>query len=306
MSQAGDSRPTDAPITDVDESTRITTDLPCMKCGYNLRTLPLAGRCPECGVPVERTTRGNLLRFSDPKWIAGLSGGVQCWLAALLVFLLGISLAAITIGLGARAKAGRFIVVPTMTTVGVLALVGLWKLTSPEPDRLKHPSRMSVGTVARYAASASCVLTAVNTCATISDASLDLLSEVAVFLTVAGTIVAFLIHLQQLAARLPHPRLVKRMRQFTWLAAATMTCCFGSVFAPLIIERLAAARLPLAPQGYLGNLIIELVTRILGFAVVAGEFACVPFGAVLILRYRQAFEGAAKNARSTWAASAVC
>jgi len=206
VSQAGDSRPTDAPITDVDESTRITTDLPCMKCGYNLRTLPLAGRCPECGVPVERTTRGNLLRFSDPKWIAGLSGGVQCWLAALLVFLLGISLAAITIGLGARAKAGRFIVVPTMTTVGVLALVGLWKLTSPEPDRLKHPSRMSVGTVARYAASASCVLTAVNTCATISDASLDLLSEVAVFLTVAGTIVAFLIHLQQLAARLPPPQ----------------------------------------------------------------------------------------------------
>ncbi len=179
------------------ESTRIATDLPCLKCGYNLRTLPLAGRCPECGVPVERTMRGDLLRFSDPKWVAGLSGGVQCWLAALLVFLLGISLAAITIGLGARGKAGRFI------------------------------------------------------------------------------------------------------------AAPTMTCYFGSVLAPLIIERLAAARLPLAPQGYLGNLIIEWVTRILGFAVVAGEFACVPFGAVLILRYRQAFEGAAKDARFTWAASAV-
>jgi hypothetical protein len=30
----------------------VETDLPCTRCGYNLRRLPIFGRCPECGFPV--------------------------------------------------------------------------------------------------------------------------------------------------------------------------------------------------------------------------------------------------------------
>jgi len=33
----------------------ITRDLPCMKCGYNLRALATDTRCPECGQSVRRT-----------------------------------------------------------------------------------------------------------------------------------------------------------------------------------------------------------------------------------------------------------
>jgi uncharacterized repeat protein (TIGR04138 family) len=33
----------------------IPCDLPCIECGYNLRTLSLENRCPECGVPVKKT-----------------------------------------------------------------------------------------------------------------------------------------------------------------------------------------------------------------------------------------------------------
>lgn len=33
----------------------VRDDLPCSECGYNLRNLPAAGRCPECGRPVEQT-----------------------------------------------------------------------------------------------------------------------------------------------------------------------------------------------------------------------------------------------------------
>ena len=32
----------------------IETDRACESCGYNLRGLPLGGRCPECGVPIHR------------------------------------------------------------------------------------------------------------------------------------------------------------------------------------------------------------------------------------------------------------
>lgn len=38
----------------MDAQTRIDFDLPCLKCGYNLRTLAITARCPECGFPALR------------------------------------------------------------------------------------------------------------------------------------------------------------------------------------------------------------------------------------------------------------
>jgi hypothetical protein len=35
----------------------IDVDLPCAACGYNLRGLSVAGRCPECGAPVIESVR---------------------------------------------------------------------------------------------------------------------------------------------------------------------------------------------------------------------------------------------------------
>ena len=48
----------------------VVIDLSCRRCGYNLRTLAEAGRCPECGSPVGLSTRGNFLQFADPDWVA--------------------------------------------------------------------------------------------------------------------------------------------------------------------------------------------------------------------------------------------
>ena len=43
------------------EGAVVETDVPC-PCGYNLRGLPRAGRCPECALPVEEGLR----RFDEP------------------------------------------------------------------------------------------------------------------------------------------------------------------------------------------------------------------------------------------------
>lgn len=40
---------------------RLRQDLPCVGCGYNLRTLPHSGICPECGRPVSDSTRKGVL-----------------------------------------------------------------------------------------------------------------------------------------------------------------------------------------------------------------------------------------------------
>lgn len=43
----------------------VDTDLNCIKCGYNLYTLPTGGTCPECGSPVwrSRLTRHDLRAY---------------------------------------------------------------------------------------------------------------------------------------------------------------------------------------------------------------------------------------------------
>jgi len=48
------------PTTILDATGHIAVDLPCTKCRYNLRTLPVDGKCPECGHPVTETTAGYL------------------------------------------------------------------------------------------------------------------------------------------------------------------------------------------------------------------------------------------------------
>jgi len=58
---------------------RILGDLPCKHCGYNLRTLLLAGRCPECGAAVADTLaqppQAPPLEASDGAWLRTLVAG---------------------------------------------------------------------------------------------------------------------------------------------------------------------------------------------------------------------------------------
>jgi hypothetical protein len=50
----------------------VDADIPCRKCGYNLRGLAVDGRCPECATPVGVSINGELLRYSDPTFVIGL------------------------------------------------------------------------------------------------------------------------------------------------------------------------------------------------------------------------------------------
>lgn len=66
------------------EPTTVEQDLACQVCGYNLRMLQDGGRCPECGVPVQRSLRGATLTYCPPRHVAGLQLGmisvVSAWM----------------------------------------------------------------------------------------------------------------------------------------------------------------------------------------------------------------------------------
>ncbi len=65
----------------------ISIDTPCQSCGYNLRGLSPSGACPECGVPVHKTTDA-LLQFRDPTWLRRLRTGARLLCCASVFFAL--------------------------------------------------------------------------------------------------------------------------------------------------------------------------------------------------------------------------
>ncbi|MBN1342058.1 MAG: hypothetical protein JXQ73_05220 [Phycisphaerae bacterium] len=59
----------------------IDRDVPCVSCGYNLRGLARNHRCPECGVVVSASLRGDSLQFAEPTWVSRmrLGAALACW-----------------------------------------------------------------------------------------------------------------------------------------------------------------------------------------------------------------------------------
>lgn len=59
-----------APATILDDAGCIAADLRCIQCGYNLRTQPVTGRCPECGQAVGESVQGLLPQLDRKGHIA--------------------------------------------------------------------------------------------------------------------------------------------------------------------------------------------------------------------------------------------
>jgi len=63
----------------------VPIDLPCRKCGYNLRAQSLEGRCPECGDTVNASVSGALVNYADRTWLAGVAEALQGLLVMIIV-----------------------------------------------------------------------------------------------------------------------------------------------------------------------------------------------------------------------------
>jgi hypothetical protein len=60
-------------ITSNFPSVLLSENIPCLRCGYNLRALSKDSRCPECSTPVASSLNPTLLRYADPSWTSILA-----------------------------------------------------------------------------------------------------------------------------------------------------------------------------------------------------------------------------------------
>ena len=151
----------------------VEADVPCLGCAYNLRTLNVAGRCPECGVEVgpsvEAFYKGDALAVADKRWLDRLGAGVILLLvsAVLQVIAIGTSpgpssrvWACFAVGGGQSdawlvpltstwwsSDASRWFAAAVVTLHGV----GAWLLSAKEPAAVRpygRPSRIAVRVLA--------------------------------------------------------------------------------------------------------------------------------------------------------------
>ena len=320
MSQVGNPQSANALSAPIDESGRIAADLPCSRCTYNLRTLAMDGRCPECDLPVKRSVRGNLLRSCDPVWLDKMNRGAS-WLAAgigietitsLLRVVIGFFVWFGVIGTGLAEAApstvhtaARHGVPPAIgllgmvpLALGMITLVGFWKTTSPEFTPLRG-GLFSVRPVVCLAYLAQCLLNAITVSLVLtSDAAINQAPRMASALSaIANVVAAFaystaLIYGCRIARRIPDRKLVVRtvLLLFAMAVFALLTCVL------YVLTESFMGKLTPTTSGYdysAGGMVVMFGSLYVGGAGAVISAIAVLFarmeGFFLVLSFRKAF-----------------
>ena len=146
---------------------RVATDLPCLSCGYNLRTLRSDGRCPECGADVADTVAVRLSLMSARDWTRTLGRGLNLlaiWLVAAAVSAVGLAaLALAPTSIVALGPTASVLMLAWGTAVGVVVLAGpicVLQLGAAPPARLPLARRLPWRRVGRWCLGATVVAVA--------------------------------------------------------------------------------------------------------------------------------------------------
>lgn len=128
---------TNAAMPDELERLSDTHAVPCAKCAYDLRGLALQAQCPECGAPVAESADPNRLAFASSGWLKRVVVGLGVIRISVAIAPIALAVVVFMAQWNAipseRMAAWLGLAISICATIG--PVVGLWMVTSPEPNR---------------------------------------------------------------------------------------------------------------------------------------------------------------------------
>lgn len=282
----------------VDASGQVVSDLPCRKCGYNLRGLNTTGRCPECGTAVGFSVQGDLLRFCEPTWVDTLKNGLNLIIAGIVVIILGV-ITAIFLGLSGM-EAAQIVQTGIIVVGSILMTIGWWLLTQPDPSGLgedRYGTSRKVIRVTLIIGVLNQMLGLVIEGRAIPPELMQPLTILSGVLGLAGVVALFaqLQYLKKLALRIPDHAMSNRANFLMW----AIGCGYGAIVLFGILMAVALSAAGPSPGG--GFAALGCIVGIIGIALLV-FFIMYLF---LLDRMRRAFTEQSRFARTTWAAMAA-
>ncbi|MCO6435825.1 MAG: hypothetical protein J5J06_01910 [Phycisphaerae bacterium] len=147
---------------EIDPNLTVARDVPCRRCGYNLRGLSPAGRCPECAAPVIVALQPDILAFADPRWLDTLACGQRLFGRGTWSYLF---LSLVFSRFKAVLPPGVYTLLATMVLALLLFVIlrGIWLILAPPPAEFTTGGRWSDPRhIARTALVVAGVVLAVN------------------------------------------------------------------------------------------------------------------------------------------------
>ena len=287
----------------LDEQGRLDEEIACRKCGYNLRGLLAEGACPECGTAVGRSTHGDLLRFCDPAWVGTLASGMN-WIVAGLVC--AVASVDVTILLGRAVGAAGVGAAPQWIglAVGLVSLIGYWKLTTPDPVSIDAERSITARSMVRIAWGTSTAMSVFVATAVqagwIGGLGLAMIAVGSVqhVIGLIGTFAVF-VYARRLALRIPDERLARSTRIVMWgLVGVMLVGRVAGLISPMWMIGASAPQQGLVALNAPGS-------GVMG-AVCAAALGCLAIWTlILVVRYRRAMADARKQAMQSWAQPAA-
>lgn len=281
--------PIPAPNAVVDAEGLVAADIPCRKCSYNLRSLRVMGRCPECGTPVGLSIQGDHLRFCDPAWLARVAMGLGIMFVASLV---GTTLTVVS-PITTILRFGPLVGPEFMAVVALVGLVGTWMMTAPDPGAVAERPGVDARRFARWAVAVALLgnITALLRAQLTSLGGTFPLFLLVYLLFAAVAVVAEwakYTYIAQLASRVPDDALARSARRLRVIFPVARIV----VMVPLLIALMTQLGLR-----WVGGVWLPAVVYLAGLCILA---FCAISGLALVLRFRKVIGREAVVAKEIW------
>ncbi len=284
---------------------RLTADLPCAHCGYNLRGLPPEGKCPECGTAIAESLRGDLLSAADPAWLQRIYRGqalIYAGKVGLIFVFVFVRSSLLRAAWPAWGPVGEILGWVITGATSLLLLLGTFAATTLDP-RLSLTEQPIA--LRRFVRGSIVALVALVICSYLVPPVLKQLGGDAKVAALCGTVfegagvVAFLCglvgicyYLSGLAMRIPDSKLASRTktRVFRFLV------CVGIVIAAGVVRLCTGAPLNGVRTGVFQGILVFLgvILGVIGELVAMGYIVLLMS---LMSAYRKAFRKCLLEAR---------